>query len=58
VSCPSSCLDCHHPVPLILYFTDQVQAGAVLGPFVGALGSVQGTRLILGVFVGFNDGGL
>lgn len=46
------------PVPLILYFTDQVQAGAVLGPFVGALGSVQGTRLILGVFVGFNDGGL
>ena len=35
------------PVPPILYFTDQVWAGAVLGCFVKALGSVQGTCIIL-----------
>jgi hypothetical protein len=36
------------PVLPILYLTDQVWAGAVLGRFVRALSWVQGTLFILG----------
>ena len=40
------------PIPPILYFTDQVWAGAVLGRFVGALRWVQDTCFILGALLG------
>ena len=50
VSCPSSCFFRLplSPVPPILYFTDQVRAGAVLGRFVRALRPVLVTCFILG----------
>jgi hypothetical protein len=40
------------PVPPILYFTDQVWAGALLGRFARALELGQGTCFILGALWG------
>ena len=55
VSCPSLFFltaNSVNSVPPILYFTDQVWAGALLGHCVRALGLVQGTCFISGVLWG------